>query len=89
MATRHEGVHQVATSVAVGAGGRIVIPARIRRELCIEPGHKLHVEVTDGRIVLTPLPRDLIEFLTDSLRGGSMLQDLMQEHAQNAQPSPE
>ena len=79
----------MATSVTVGAAGRIVIPARMRRQLRIEPGQKLHVEVSDGRIVLTPLPRDLIGFLTGSLRGGSMLRDLMQEHAQEAHFSPE
>lgn len=83
------GVHEVATSVTVGAGGRIVIPAHMRRELRIEPGQRLHVEAVAGRIVLTPLPRDLIGFLTGSLRGGSMLQDLMHEHAQDAHPSPE
>jgi AbrB family looped-hinge helix DNA binding protein len=38
--------------VRVGAQGRIVIPAEIRRELGIEPGDELIPRVEDGRLVL-------------------------------------
>ena len=36
----------------VGAQGRIVIPAEIRRELGIEPGDELMPTVVNGRLVL-------------------------------------
>ena len=38
--------------VNVGPQGRVVIPARIRRSLSIEPGDALVVRVVGGRIVL-------------------------------------
>ena len=82
-------MREVAKSVTVGVKGQVVIPARMRREVGIEPGQKLHVEVTDGKVVLTPLPQDLIGFLTGSLPGGSMLEDLMQEHAQEVRRDEE
>ena len=37
----------------MGANGRVVIPAGIRRELGLEPGEELVVRVRDGRIELT------------------------------------
>lgn len=34
--------------------GRIVIPATIRQQLHLGPGHKLEITVQNGRIILTP-----------------------------------
>lgn len=36
----------------MSANGRVVIPAGIRREVGLEPGDELAVEVEDGRVVL-------------------------------------
>jgi AbrB family looped-hinge helix DNA binding protein len=38
--------------VNVGPQGRVVIPARMRRSLSIEPGDALVARVVEGRIVL-------------------------------------
>ena len=40
------------TKVNVGPQGRIVIPARLRRALEIEPGDTLVARLEDGRIIL-------------------------------------
>ena len=48
--------------------GRIVIPARIRRELRIEGGTKAAVTITPEGILLRPVPRSSIKSLRGSLR---------------------
>lgn len=39
-------------SVRIGAQGRIVIPAELRKELGIQPGEQLIARAEDGRLVL-------------------------------------
>jgi AbrB family looped-hinge helix DNA binding protein len=39
-------------SVRIGAQGRIVIPANLRKELGIQPGERLVARAEDGRLVL-------------------------------------
>ncbi len=43
--------------VKVRKNGQITIPAKIRKKLGIKEGDILEIEVVDGKIVLTPLPK--------------------------------
>ena len=38
-------------------GGRIVIPAELRRELALQPGDSVVLDVTDGALRVRPLRR--------------------------------
>lgn len=40
---------------------QISVPAEARKELCIEPGDYLYVEVRNGTIVLSREPRDYVK----------------------------
>jgi AbrB family looped-hinge helix DNA binding protein len=44
--------------VKVSSRHQIAIPSSVRRQLGIEAGDYLRVEVCDGQVVLTPEPRD-------------------------------
>lgn len=48
---------------------QIALPKKLRTKLGIKPGQLLAVE-EDGRIVITPVPPDPIEFLWGALRDG-------------------
>ena len=78
------------STVKVGTKGQIVIPARIRKEIGIEPGQKVHVAIDDGRIVLHPIPADLIAALSGCLADGpSVLDALKREHAEEVRRDAE
>ena len=63
------------------AKGQVVIPARIRRQIGLKPGQRVAVELDDGRIVLRPIPDDLVERMTGCLKGGpNLLEDLIRDH---------
>ena len=49
--------------VKVSSKHQIVVPAEIRRQLNIESGDYLSVEVQDGHIVLIPEPRNWTAYL--------------------------
>jgi AbrB family looped-hinge helix DNA binding protein len=68
----------------VGQKGQIVIPVAVRRQLGLRPGREVFISIEDGRIILEPLPADLIEYLSGSLKssGKSMLQEHLEEHAE-------
>lgn len=53
----------MALEVKVSSKHQIAVPAAIRRELSIDAGDHLLVEVQDGAIVLIPKPVDPIEEL--------------------------
>jgi len=52
---------------------QIALPKKLRTKLGIKPGQLLAVEEEDGRIVITPVPADPIEFLWGALRDGPPL----------------
>jgi AbrB family looped-hinge helix DNA binding protein len=59
---------------------QIAIPRAIRSKLGIEPGQKLDISEEDGRIIITPLPSDPIEYLCGLFKGEpSMAQALLEE----------
>jgi AbrB family looped-hinge helix DNA binding protein len=76
-------------TATVGAKGQVVIPVEFRRELGLEPGQRVDVQLREGVLMLRPVPRDLIKRLRGSLRGGSMLQHLIREHAEEVRRDAE
>ncbi len=50
-------------SVKISTKHQIVVPSAVRRELHLEPGDRLTVEVREGEIVLRPRPEKASERL--------------------------
>ena len=48
---------------------QITLPARLVRELGLQPGDKLAVEVEGGCLVLHPRPKDWVSYTAGSLKG--------------------
>jgi len=71
----------------VGTKGQFVVPARLRRELHIEPGQRLRVETRDGRLIVTPLNGSAIQRLRGILAGPGPdpLAELMREHREEVE----
>ena len=61
--------------------GRIVIPATVRRQLGIQPGMRIHVELDEQnqRIILTPITREYIRSLRGKDKGLGLLKSLMED----------
>jgi len=68
----------------IGQKGQVVIPVAIRRQLGLQPGQEVEIRAEEGRVVLAPLPLDLIGYLRGSLKapGKTMLQEHLEEHAE-------
>jgi len=71
--------------VKTSAKCQIVIPARIRKELGIEPGGKVLIERFDDRhAIISAMPDDPIRSLRGVIQGGrSMAQELLKERREN------
>ena len=48
---------------------QITLPARLVRELGLEPGDKLAVELEDGQLILHPRPKDWVSYTAGSMPG--------------------
>ena len=48
---------------------QITLPARLVRELGLQPGDKLAVELEDGHLVLHPQPKDWVAYTAGSMPG--------------------
>ena len=48
---------------------QITLPARLVRELGLQPGDKLAIEVEEGRLILHPRPKDWVSYTAGSLKG--------------------
>lgn len=61
--------------------GQIVIPAAIRRELCIAEGTRIHIQLDKERrqIILTPITPEFIDGLAGKYRGTGVLQALEED----------
>lgn len=69
---------QIATT---GTKGQIVIPSEIRRRIGMEAGQRVDVSLEGDRVILRPIPKDLVKVMTGCLRGKSSLTaDLIREH---------
>ncbi len=57
----------------VSVKGQIVIPAELRAKYSIVPGDAVDVRDGDGRIIVFPLPRDVIQAGRGFLKGPTAL----------------
>lgn len=71
--------------VKISAKCQIVIPAKLRRELGIEPGSKVLIEKFDDRhALISAMPDDPIRSLRGIIQGGkSMAQELSKERRED------
>lgn len=68
----------MARPLRIGAQGRLVLPAAMRRELAIEPGDELAAHLEDGRIVLEPRA-ELLRRIQSEFRGSRAKRSLVDE----------
>ena len=67
-------------SSIVGAKGQVVIPKKSRAMFHIKPGTRVHFEVRNGEMVLTPLTPRYFEHMAGCLgTGGKALRLLLEE----------
>jgi AbrB family looped-hinge helix DNA binding protein len=60
--------------------GQLVIPKTIRESLRLKNGDQFQVRIIDGKIVLDPVAKGLVEKLHGKYAGHTMLHDLEEEH---------
>ena len=63
----------------VSTKGQLVIPARMRDALGIEPGDRVALTLEDGVILLRPVTERLVEETRGMLAGGPSLADELQK----------
>jgi len=81
----------MAYTLRIGAQGRLVLPATLRRELGLEPGDELAARIDGRRIVLEPreeLLRRMQEELRTARRGRSLVDELIAERRRDAARAP-
>ena len=62
--------------------GQVVIPAALRKKLKIRQGMRLHVEEKNGKIIMEPLPDDVVSSGRGLLKTkGKVLQALLKDRA--------
>jgi len=60
--------------------GQLVIPKTIRESLRLKSGDQFQVRIIDGKIVLEPVAKGLVEKLLGKYAGHNMLKELEEEH---------
>ncbi|HQU38214.1 MAG TPA: AbrB/MazE/SpoVT family DNA-binding domain-containing protein [Anaerolineales bacterium] len=60
--------------------GQLVIPKTIRESMRLKNGDQFQVRVVDGKIVLDPVAKGLVEKLHGKYAGQNMLKALEEEH---------
>ncbi len=60
--------------------GQLVIPRSIRESLHLKNGDQFQAQVVDGKIILEPVIKDVIQRLHGKFAGENMLNDLEEEH---------
>jgi AbrB family looped-hinge helix DNA binding protein len=60
--------------------GQVVIPKSIREALRLKNGDQFQVRVIDGKIVLEPVAKGLVEKLQGKYAGFDLLKTLEEEH---------
>lgn len=68
-------------TATITAGGRLVLPAKVRSELHLEDGARVVVEVRKGSVVVTPLSAKLraAQALVTAHAGKASLVDALRE----------
>jgi len=62
--------------------GQVVIPAALRKKLKIQQGTRLHVEEKNGKIIMEPLPDDMVSSGRGLLKSkGRVLRALLKDRA--------
>jgi AbrB family looped-hinge helix DNA binding protein len=61
------------------SNGRITIPSRIRRQLGINEGTHIRIDIDDGnkKIILTPITREYVHSLRGKYKGRGLMKALM------------
>ncbi len=72
----------------IGEGGRVVVPARYRKELGLKPGDDVILVLEDGEVRITTLPR-VIQRAQEIVRrynpeGRSLVDELIRERRDEA-----
>ena len=62
--------------------GQLVIPKTIRESMRLRNGDQFQVRVIDGRIVLEPITKGLVQKLHGKYAGHDLLKALEEEHRQ-------
>jgi AbrB family looped-hinge helix DNA binding protein len=63
--------------------GQVVIPAALRKKLKIRQGTRLHVEEKNGKIIMEPLPDDVVASGRGLLKTkGRVLQALLKDRTE-------
>jgi AbrB family looped-hinge helix DNA binding protein len=60
--------------------GQLVIPKTIRESMRLKNGDQFQVRIVDGKIVLEPIAKGLVEKLHGKYAGHNMLKALEEEH---------
>jgi len=64
----------------VSSKGQVVIPKKIRDELCIETGTLIRLKVIERKLILEPVKAFPSQTLYGKYRGAQLLQNLEDEH---------
>lgn len=68
----------------VSTKGQLVIPARMREALGIEPGDRVALTLEDGVILLRPVSERLVEETCGMFSGGRSMADELQKDRRSA-----
>ena len=66
--------------VRLSSKGQLVIPRSIRESLHLKNGDRFQARVVDGKIILEPVAKDLVQRLHGKYAGANMLKELEEEH---------
>lgn len=67
--------------------GQVVIPSKVRRQLGVKAGTRIHVEVeeAENRIILTPITRQYVQKVRGKYRGRRLLVALSAEKSRESE----
>ena len=66
--------------IRLSSKGRLVIPKEIRESLQLQDNNQLRVRVTNGKIILEPLSKDVVHRIYGKYSGHNLLNALENEH---------
>lgn len=66
----------------LSSNGRLVIPKTIRENLQLQNNNLLRIQVKENKIILEPLPKDMVRHLYGKYAGQNFINELEAEHRQ-------